>query len=135
MYTDDYVAEKIERRKNMIMNKLHNFTRGRKFCLLLSWVILFVFFMGTRAANSASGPKEIAVETFTAVDFSDTPECWTVAINSGNIQYTNKCRDTHYIVLTHVDESQEIFTVAHSGKVVFMSGSGNVVHIIRGESE
>jgi hypothetical protein len=98
--------------------------------------MLLILFMETGAANSASGPKEIAVETFTAVDFSDTPECWTVSINSGNIQYSNKCSAPHYIVLTHVDGTQETFTVAHNGKVVFMNGSGNVVHIIRtGEAE
>jgi hypothetical protein len=121
--------------KVMIMYKLHHLMRGRNFCLLLSGVMLFILFMGVRVANSASGPKEIAVEIFTAVDFSDTPECWTVIIDSGNIQYTNKCSVTHYVVVTRVDGTQETFSVASKGKVVFMSGCSNVVHIIRGENE
>lgn len=94
--------------------------------------MLFSLFLQTRVANSAP-PKGIAVETFTEIDFANNPQCWAVNVSSSNIQYTNNCANsiTVDIVLTHLDGTQETFVIAYTGKLVFLGGSGNVVHIIK----
>ncbi len=120
----------------MITNKIYNLKKSRKFYLFLSCLMLFSFFVETQVANSAP-PKGIAVEDFTKIDFVDNPQCWAIIVSSSNIQYTNNCGNTATvsIVLTHLDGTQETFVIAFQGKLVFLGGSGNVVHIIREQSQ
>jgi hypothetical protein len=113
-----------------------NLKKSPKFYLLLCGVMLLTLFVETRVANSAS-PKGIAVEAFTKIDFANNPQCWSVKVSSTSIQYTNTCANsvTVDVVLTHLDGTQETFVIAYSGKLVFLGGSGNVVHIIKEQTE
>ncbi|MGZ3568909.1 MAG: hypothetical protein ACXU9W_08940 [Thermodesulfobacteriota bacterium] len=113
-----------------MMNKLGNLTKSRKFYLLLCGVMLFSPFVQTQVANSAP-PKGIAIETFTKIDFV-VDKCWKFAVGTGNIQYTNICTVNSDVVVTLLDgTTQETFTVAPQGKLIFLGGS--VVHIIKEE--
>ena len=113
-----------------MMNKLGNLTKSRKFYLLLCGVMLLSLFVQTQVANSAP-PKGIAIESFTKIDFVED-KCWKSAVGTGNIQYTNTCLVTSDVVVTLLDGvTQETFTVASQGKLIFLGGS--VVHIIKEE--
>lgn len=116
----------------MMTNKMRNLTKSRKFYLLLCCVMLFSLFVQTRIANSAP-PRGIAVRTFTEVDFPHNPQCWAVSVSATSVQYTNSCAAnfTVDVVLTYPDTTQETFLMAPAGKLVFIGGSGNVVHIIK----
>ena len=116
----------------MITNKMSNFTKSPGFYPVLCCIMFFSLFVETQVANSAP-PKGIAVETFTKIELESNPQCWTVAVSSSNIQYTNSCLGNLAVdvVLTHLDGTQETFLIAPNGRLVFLSGSGNVVHIIR----
>ena len=118
----------------MITNKLGNLRKHRTFYLLLCGVMLFSLFVQTRVANSAeTKPKEITIQTFSEINFVDD-KCWTPTVNTTNIQYVNKCTVNSDVVVTQVDgTTQETFTVAPNGKLVFLGG--NVVHIIREQTE
>lgn len=120
----------------MMKNKLGNLRNNRKFYLLLCGLMLFTLFVETRVSNSAqTNPKQITIQTFTEISFVEQ-KCWKLTVGSGNIQYANTCGDNSDVVLTHVDgTTQETFTVAPNGKLIFLGGS--VVHIInyRVESE
>ena len=118
--------------KRMITNKTGNLKKRPTFYLLLCGVMLLSLFVETQVANSAP-PRGIAVETFAKIELESNPQCWTVAVSSSNIQYTNSCLGnvTVDIVLTHLDGTQETFVIAYNGRLVFLAGSGNVVHIIR----
>ena len=120
----------------MITTKMSNLKKSRKFYLLLCGVLLLGLFVETRVANSAP-PKGIAIEAFIKIDFPNNPQCWSVKVSDTNIQYTNTCGNsvTVDIVLTHLDGTQEAFLVAYNGKLVFLGGSANVVHIIREQTE
>jgi hypothetical protein len=120
----------------MITNKMSNLKKSRKFYLLLCGVMLLSLFVETRVANSDS-PKGIAVETFIKIDFANNPQCWSVKVSDANIQYNNTCGNnvTVDIVLTHLDGTQETFLIAYSGKLVFLAGSANVVHIIKEQTQ
>jgi hypothetical protein len=115
----------------MKANKMSNLTKSRKFYLLLCCVMLFSLFVQTRIANSAP-PKGIAVRTFTEVDFPHNPQCWAVSVSTF-IQYTNSCAVNFIVdvVLTFADKTQESFVMAPSGKLIFIGGSPNVVHIVK----
>ncbi len=111
-------------------NKIRNLTKGRKFYLLLCWAMLFSLFVGAPGASSAA-PRGIAVETFTAVDFVENPQCFTVQISGTSVQYNNSCpAATVHVVVTHPDGTQSTFLIAYNGKLVFL-GNGNVVHVIK----
>ena len=112
----------------MTMNKLHNLTKSRRFYLLLCGVMLLSLFVKAQVANSAP-LKGIAIETFTKIDFVDD-SCWKFSVGSGSIQYTNGCHVNSDVVVTLLDgTTQQTFTVAPQGKVIFLGGS--VVHIIK----
>jgi len=118
----------------MTMNKMSNFTKSRKFHLLLCCVMLFGFLVGTRTANSAAPPKGIAVQTFLYLDFPNNPQCWTVNVSGTNvIQYTNGCGSALPVdvLVTHTDGTTEDFLMAPSGRLLFLGGSPGVVHIIK----
>jgi len=117
----------------MKMNRMRNFTKSRKFYLLLCCVMLFSLLVGTQTANSAP-PKGIAVVTFTDIDFPNNPQCWSVTVFGTNgIQYTNSCGNAFVVdvLVTHPDLTQETFTMAATGRLLFLGGSPNVVHIIK----
>ncbi len=116
----------------MITNKMRNFTKNRKLYLILCGVMLFSLFAETQVANSAA-PKGIAVTEFTNIEFVDNPQCWKPTLSGTSIQYTNSCANTVLvdIVVTHFDGTQETFVMANGGKLVFLGGSTNVVHIIK----
>ncbi len=111
-------------------NKISNLTKGRKFCLLLCWAMLFSLFVGAPVTSSAA-PRGIAVETFATVDFVENPQCFTVQISGTSIQYNNTCPVASVqVVVTHPDGTQATFLIAYQGKLVFL-GNGNVVHVIK----
>ncbi len=116
-----------------MMNKLRNVTKSRKFYLLLCGGMLLTLFVKAEVANSAAPPppKGIAIEIFSKVDFVDDA-CWKFSVGSGSIFYTNNCRVNSDVVVTLPDGvTQETFSVAPRGSVIFLGG--NVVHIVREE--
>ena len=120
----------------MITNKISHLRKSPKFYLFLCGVMLLSLFVGTQVANS-DAPKGIAVETFLKIDFANNPQCWSVKVSDTTIQYTNTCGNnvTVDIVLTHLDATQETFLIAYNGKLIFLGGSGNVVHIIKEQTQ
>ncbi len=107
------------------------FTKSRKFYLLLCGIMVFSLFVETPIADSAT-PIGIAVETFTAVDFVENPQCFKVQISGTSIQYTNTCPIAAVnVVVTRPDLSQTTFLIAYKGQLVFLNGSPNVVHVIK----
>jgi hypothetical protein len=111
-----------------MMNQLRNLTKSREFYLFLGGVMLFSLFVKAQVANSAP-LRGIAIETFTKIDFVDD-KCWKFSVGTGNIQYTNSCLVNSDVVVTLLDGvTQETFTVAPAGKLIFLGGS--VVHIIK----
>ena len=120
----------------MITNKMSHLKKSPKFYLLLCGVMLLGLFVQTRVASS-DAPKGIAVETFLKIDFVNNPQCWSVKVSDTTIQYTNTCGNnvTVDIVLTHLDGTQETFLIAYTGKLVFLGGSANVVHIMKEQTQ
>ena len=101
--------------------------RSRLILLSIVLVIFGILFLGMMGTVSAA-PKEIAIETFTEIDFVEDI-CWKFSVSSGNIQYTNRCVVGSDVVVTLLDgTTQKTFTVAPNGKLIFLGGS--VVHII-----
>ena len=123
----------------MVTNKLRNLIKSRKLYLLLCCVILCGLFVETRVANTAPvpPPKGIAVEIFTEIEFGNNPQCWTVTIPSTGIEYTNSCGGAAAVdvVLTHLDGTKATFLIAPGGRLIFLNGSGNIVHIIKEQIE
>ena len=114
--------------------KMRNSTKSRTFFLLLCCVMLCSLFVGTRTASSATPPKGIAVVTFTDIDFPDNPQCWSTAISGTSIiQYTNSCGLALpvTVLVTHLDGTTESFLMATGGRLLFLGGSPNVVHILK----
>jgi len=116
----------------MKMNKMSNFTKSPKFYVLLCCLMLCSLFVGTRTANSAI-PQGIAIQTFLYIDFTTNPQCWTLSVSTNVIQYANSCGTAlpANILVTHPDGTQETFTISPTGKLYFLIGSPNVVHIIK----
>ena len=118
----------------MKMKKMSNFTKSRKFYLLLCCVILFCVVMGIRVSNSAP-LNGIAIRTFVNIDFPDNSQCWGINVGETHIMYTNSCAATVpvHVVVTEAGGTQETFLMAPngSGRLLFLNGNGNVVHIFR----
>ena len=123
----------------MITNKTNHLKKSPKFHLLLCGVMLLSLFVETQVANAAPvpPPKGMAVEIFTEIEFGSNPQCWTVSLPSTGIEYTNSCGAAAPvdIVLTHLDGTQETFLIAYTGKLVFLGGSANVVHIMKEQTQ
>ncbi len=111
-----------------MMNKLLSLRKGQKFYLLLCGVVLLSLFVKVQTVNSAN-ITGITIQSFTKIDFVED-RCWTPAVVSGIIQYTNVCVVNSAVVLTLLDGiTQKSFLVAPQGKLLFVGGS--VVHIIK----